>query len=106
MKRAAKLTQPQLAYIARYAEHLPPDLRSAFAATVLAGMRSGPAHCAIEKGGPKTAPMHTYTISDILRGPNRARYLEAWAWGARLTTSTRRFSGAFKSDAFFGLVLP
>ena len=33
-------------------------------------------------------------------------YREAWAWGARLTTSTRRFSGAFKSDGFFGLVLP
>jgi hypothetical protein len=28
-------------------------------------------------------------------------YLEAWTWGARLTTSTRRFSGAFKSDRFF-----
>ncbi len=33
-------------------------------------------------------------------------YLAAWSPGARLTTSTRRFSGAFKSDEFFGLVLP
>jgi len=30
----------------------------------------------------------------------------AWGWGARLTTSTRRFSGAFGSVLFFGLDLP
>jgi hypothetical protein len=35
-----------------------------------------------------------------------ARYLPSWACGARLTTSTRRFSGAFKSDGFFGFDLP
>jgi hypothetical protein len=32
-------------------------------------------------------------------------YLAVWSPGARLTTSTRRFSGAFKSDKFFGLAL-
>jgi hypothetical protein len=33
-------------------------------------------------------------------------YRAAVAWGARLTTSTRRFSDAFGSILFFGLVLP
>jgi hypothetical protein len=34
------------------------------------------------------------------------RYCAPWAWGPRLTISMRRFSGAFTSILFFGLVLP
>ena len=62
---------------------------------------NGPRHAVWQRGADaKSAHRRHRSITGL------TIYREAWAWGARLTTSTRRFSGAFKSDGFFGLVLP